>query len=215
MAFEVFDFRKDIRNVLVTPPIRARFLKMKVGQVNAAHTHDLGHEVFIILQGKAEFEIDGHKEVLEPGQMCIALTDESHIVRNVGDEEVIMYLSVTPHIQPTHTYWNEDGTKKPPRFQPSTAYDVPLDTTTSTEELVDRHVTATAELAEIVQQAAQAQAEQGARYKEAIARGDQAAAVAARNAMWEALYPMYKMVYEQADTWNDLASRTAGNEAGA
>ena len=100
MTYKVYDYRKDIVNMLVTPQIRCRFLKMEVGQFNQGHTHDLGHEIFLILQGQAEFNIDGHKEVLGPGQMCIALTDEWHAVRNVGDDEVIMYLSVTPHIQP-------------------------------------------------------------------------------------------------------------------
>ena len=53
--------------------------------LNAGHTHDLGHEIFLILQGRAEFEIDGQSAVLGPGQMCIALTDQYHTVRNVGD----------------------------------------------------------------------------------------------------------------------------------
>jgi len=71
MGFPVYDYRKDIRNILVTPQIRARFLRMEVGQVNQGHTHDLGHEVFLILQGRAEFEIDGQKEVLGPGSSFI------------------------------------------------------------------------------------------------------------------------------------------------
>ena len=109
LPFQVFDYRKDIANMLVTPQIRSRFLKMEVGQFNQSHTHDLGQEIFLVLQGQAEFDIEGHKEVLGPGQMCIALTDEAHTVRNVGDDEVIMYLSVTPHILPTHTYWTAEG----------------------------------------------------------------------------------------------------------
>ena len=31
MGFPVYDFRKDIRNILVTPEIRARFLRMELG----------------------------------------------------------------------------------------------------------------------------------------------------------------------------------------
>ena len=50
MAFQVYDYREDIRNILVTPQIRSRFLKMDVGQVNRSHSHDLGHEIFLILQ---------------------------------------------------------------------------------------------------------------------------------------------------------------------
>ena len=51
MSLKVYDYRSDIVNMLVTPQIRCRFLKMAVGQFNAGHTHDLGHEIFLILQG--------------------------------------------------------------------------------------------------------------------------------------------------------------------
>ena len=212
MPYEVYDFREDIRNILVTPQIRCRFLYMEIGQFNASHTHDLGHEIFLILQGLAEFDIEGHKEVLGPGQMCIALTDEAHSVRNVGDEPVIMYLSVTPHIQPTHTMWHEDGTKKPPRFVPNSAYDVPVDTTTPTEVLADRHLQATETLARTVESTTQTQREQIEAFKAALAAGDKDAARQARDEAWSALYAMYKQVYDLADVWNDLTSRTASDE---
>lgn len=212
MSFEVYDYRTDIRNILVTPQIRSRFLWMEVGQVNRSHTHDLGHEIFLILQGQAEFEIEGEKQVLGPGQMCIALTDEAHIVRNVGDEPVIMYLSVTPHIQPTHTMWTEEGTKEPPMFRPNSVYDVELDRTTPTEELVDRHLQAAETFAETAEATTNAQREQVAAFKQALASGDKEAALKARDAMWAALYTMYKQVYELADVWNDFTSRTADSE---
>ena len=69
MALQVYDYRSDIANLLVTPQIRCRFLKMAVGQFNAGHTHDLGHEIFLILQGRAEFEIAGERAVLGPGEL--------------------------------------------------------------------------------------------------------------------------------------------------
>ena len=103
MGFPVYDYRTDIRNVLVTPQIRSRFLRMEPGQSAQRHSHDLGHEIFLILEGRVEFEIDGETEELGPGQMCIALTDQPHKVRVLGDEPMTMYLSVTPHIHPTHT----------------------------------------------------------------------------------------------------------------
>ena len=212
MSFEVYDYRTDIRNILVTPQIRSRFLRMEVGQVNQSHTHDLGHEIFLILQGLAEFDIEGHKEVLGPGQMCIALTDEAHIVRNVGDEPVIMYLSVTPHIQPTHTTWNDDGTKQPPAFRPNSVYDVPVDRTTPTGELADRHLQAAERLAETVAETTRVQREQMEAFKAALAGGDKAVARKARDAMWAALYTMYRQVYDLADAWNDFTARTAGDE---
>jgi len=212
VGFEVFDYRKDIRNILVTPQIRGRFLRMEVGQVNRGHSHDLGHEIFLILQGRAEFEMNGESHVLEPGQLCVALTDESHIVRNVGDDEVIMYLSVTPHIQPTHTSWTEDGKKKPPRFTPSTAYDVPQDRETPTKTLAERHLQESEALAKAVETSTLVQREQVAAFEQALASGDMEAAMRARNVMWDALYPMFDQVFKLADAWNNLTYRTEDHE---
>src|SRR6187551_2627964 len=93
MSFEVYDYRTTNRNVLITPEIRARLYHMKPGQVDGRHSHDLGHEIFLILEGQAEFTINGATKVLGPGEMCIALADEIHQVRNrLPDKPTIMYL---------------------------------------------------------------------------------------------------------------------------
>ena len=212
MSFQVFDYRKDITNMLVTPQIRSRFLKMEVGQFNQSHTHDLGHEIFLILQGQAEFEIDGHKEVVGPGQLCIALTDEPHTVRNVGDDEVIMYLSVTPHILPTHTSWTEDGEKKPPRFAKSSAYDQEADLSVGAVERADEHLQAVECLLSQMQDTVDVQRKQVAVFKQALADGDEQAALKARDDMWGALYPMFKGVHEMAGVWNEFGHRTVDEE---
>lgn len=212
MDLQVYDYRTDIKNLLVTPQIRSRFLKMAVGQFNEGHTHDLGHEIFLILQGKAEFNIDGRKAVLGPGQMCIALKDEWHSVENVGDEEVIMYLSVTPHIQPTHTRWNEDGTKKPPNFALNTGYDLEPDRTTPTAELVDRCVAAAETFSQSAQTHSATVQKQAAAIKEALAQSDSDAVNQARDAMWDALYEVYTTLADFSDVWNEFGSRTVDTE---
>src|SRR5688572_7333014 len=128
MSFEVYDFREVNRNVLITPEIRARLYHMKPGQVDGRHSHDLGHEVFLILEGLAEFNINGTKKELGPGQMCIALADEIHQVRNLlPDKPTIMYLSVTPHVHPTHTGRTLTDEKVAPHFTPNANYHVEQD----------------------------------------------------------------------------------------
>ena len=207
MGFPVYDYRTDVRNVLVTPQIRSRFLKMEPGQSAQLHSHDLGHEIFLILEGRVEFEIDGETEELGPGQMCIALADQPHTVRVIGDEPMTMYLSVTPHIHPTHTPRSETGERLPHNFSPAQAYDVEPDMQVSVAELVARQIHATELLAELTQTCAAVQQEMGNQLKAAIAEGDADAATAARKAMWEALYPVYKATAELADVWNALAPR--------
>ena len=92
MAFEIFDFRKEehIKNLLVTPHIRSRFLRMQPGAVANLHSHDLGHEIFLILQGRCIFYIAGSEQELCAGQLCVALADEIHQVRAIGDEPMVM-----------------------------------------------------------------------------------------------------------------------------
>ena len=213
MPFTVYDYRTDLTNVLVTPEIRARLYRMKPGQVDARHSHDLGVEVFLILEGKAEFTIEGHTEMLGPGQMCVAIGDEVHQVRNLlPDKPTVMYLSVTPHIQPTHTGRTEEKQKESLRFRPSTAYDVPSDLNTPTEMLLDEHLDAFESLTEATNAAGDVQREQGEAFRQALAAGDREAARQARDALWEGLYPMFKQMYALAGAWNALTYRTAEDE---
>ncbi len=207
MGFPVYDYRTDVRNVLVTPQIRSRFLKMEPGQSAQLHSHDLGHEIFLILEGRVEFEIDGETEELGPGQMCVALADQPHKVRVLGDEPMTMYLSVTPHIHLTHTPRTADGKRLPPNFAPASAYDVQPDMEVTLEELVSRQIDMSQLLVELSIKCADVQNEMGHQLKAAVAEGDTQAAIDARNAMWKAIYPIYKVVSELGEIWNELAPR--------
>ncbi len=207
MGFPVYDYRTDVRNVLVTPQIRSRFLRMEPGQCAQRHSHDLGHEIFLILEGRVEFEIDGEREELGPGQMCVALADQPHTVCVLGDEPVTMYLSVTPHIQPTHTPRSENGERLSQNFMPDRAYDVEPEVEVSVSELVARQICVSKLLEELTQACTAVQQAAGGELKTALAEGDAAAAVAARKAMWEAIFPVYKAVAELGAVWNALAPR--------
>ncbi len=207
MGFPVYDYRTDIKNVLVTPQIRSRFLRMEPGQSAQLHSHDVGHEIFLILEGQAEFEIDGETEELGPGQMCVALVDEPHTVRVLGNQPMTMYLSVTPHIHPTHTPRTKVGERLPHNFAPAQAYDVEPDMQVSISELVARQVHLAQLLAELTKTCAETQQEIGEHLVTAIAEQDTDAAIKARKVMWEAMFPVYRAVSELADVWNTLAPR--------
>ena len=80
------------------------------------------------------------------------------------------------------------------------------------EELIDHHVEVAESLAEAAQACVRVQKEMGAKLKEIHPDGDNRDAVAARKAMWEGVYTMFKKVYEFGDVWNELAPRAAENE---
>lgn len=212
MPIQVFDSKRDSRNILVTPQIRSRFFRYEPGQVGDLHSHDLGHEIFLILQGRAHFKIAGEEAELGPGQLCVALVDEPHQVRNPGSEPMIMYLSVTPHIQPTHTGRNEDGSRHPTRFRPSPAYDVETDTQTPVDTLIDRFVAAAQSAAKAAREAAQRQEVISTQLKLALAAGDEGGAGRAREEMWQGVSQTFKQVYALGDVWNALAPRAGKAE---
>lgn len=211
MAFRVFDSRTDIQNLIIHPDIRARFLQMEPGEENVPHSHDLGAEIFLILEGQAEFVIEGHTEILGPGQLCFADRDEIHTVRCVGDSTMTMYLSVTPHIDPTHTMWEDSGDKAPPRYGGSTSAErAAMDAQTSPPPISDltaAHTSAADEASHAAQAAAEAQRTGAAALEQALADGDQAAAEAVVDDMWSALYRSFSANRELAAAWNALAPR--------
>jgi quercetin dioxygenase-like cupin family protein len=211
VPFDVYDYRTTVRNVVITPEVRSRFMRMEPGTVAPRHSHDLGHEVFLVLEGQAEFEIDGDRAILGPGQMCFAWADQMHQVRVVGDKPMTLYLSVTPHLEPTHTLWDEHGNKLPPRYGTATAAERakqrgPHD---PTEVLADRHVAAAKTLAGAAAANAAVQEAGAAALRRALAAGDSAAAKAALDGMWHQIYLTYKSFQALELSWNELTPRAA------
>ena len=119
-----------------------------------------------------------------------------------------MYLSVTPHILPTHTYWTAEGKKEPPRFADSSSYDQEPDLSVDAGARADEHLQSVEDFVVRVEQTAETQREQVAAFKKAFAEGDREAAFKARDAMWDAMYPMFKAVHDLAGVWNTFAHRT-------
>lgn len=210
---EVFDYRTDVRNVFITPEMRSRIMRMEPGTVSPGHTHDLGHEVFLILEGYAEFTIDGETAILGPGQLCFARADQWHEVRCVGDKPMTMYLSVTPHLEPTHTQWDhEGGNKLPFRYGASTRAEriARTEPPEPTETLLTRHLAASHALADAATANAATQEAIAARLRTATDAGDKTDAKAAIDAMWSSIYTTYKALQEMERAWNELSPAVAG-----
>lgn len=209
MGFTVYDCREDIRNILVTPQIRARFCRLEPGsgELNFGHTHDLGHEIFIILDGRVQFQISGDVNELGPGQMCYALTDEPHSVRVIGDDPALMYLSVTPHIQPTHTFYDDNQNRLPPHFRPSSDYNTQTDDTTPVEDLIDQHIQTARDLVAHAEENLRVQEKRGTALKAALSSDELDQASTHREAMWVPQLELFKQMHRTADLWNTLAPR--------
>jgi mannose-6-phosphate isomerase-like protein (cupin superfamily) len=211
VPFDVYDYRTDVRNVVIMPDIRSRFLRMEPGEVGPRHSHDLGQEVFLILEGECEFEIEGETAVLGPGQMCFAGANEMHQVRTIGDQPMTMYLSVTPHIEPTHTFWNEQGEKLPPRYGGATVNEraASAGPAPAVSELTAKQIVAAKALAAAAAANAAAQETGTAALEQALAAGDMAAAKGAVDSMWSTMLETYRSVQELGAAWNEVAATVA------
>jgi quercetin dioxygenase-like cupin family protein len=213
MALEVFDARTDVRNLFITPEIRSRIMRFEPGEVSHGHTHDLGHEMFVVLDGRAEFTIAGESGVVGAGQVCVARAGEWHEIRTLTDRPMTLYLSVTPHIEPTHTQWDrEGGTRLPYRYGGSTRVErlaggVPP---ASADTLLEWHLAASAALAEAARANAAAQRSTGERLRSALHTGDAARAKSDVDEMWAAFRELYAKLLEAERAWNALAPAVAG-----
>jgi len=209
VTLEYFDYRTDLRNFFISPELRCRFMTIKAGQTTGSHTHDLGHEVFMVMDGQIEFDVAGRKAVLGPGQICVARVDEPHTLRALGDKDATIYLSVTPHIQPTHTQWDEAGQKRPPKYD---SVQDGWQHAPATAELVDRQLAAVRALAEAAQAALAAHERSADALKRAIAAGDPAAARPSVDAMWAGISQTFQRASALADVWNELAPRATTSQ---
>ena len=214
MPLEVFDAHRDVRNLFITPEIRSRIMRFAPGEVSHGHTHDLGHEMFVVLEGQAEFTIAGESAVLGPGQICVARAGEWHEIRTLADAPMTLYLSVTPHIEPTHTQWDrEGGTRLPYRYGGSTraerqAAGPPPD---SANVLLERHVQASQAFSESAAAYAADQQRLARSLATALNANDAAAARATIDEMTAAFQRMYAALQSVERAWNDLAPLVAGD----
>lgn len=203
MSLEYFDYRRDLRNVFISPELRSRFMRIEAGTTTGSHTHDLGHEVFMVMEGRIEFDVGGETAVLGPGQMLVARRDVPHTLTALDDRPAVIYLSVTPHVEPTHTQWDEQGQKRSPR------YGVVTEGWTAGSPPVAEHLAAVKALAEAAaQQAARAEAASTALVN-ALEHEDRAAAKAAVDAMWAQLCQTHRRLTEVDELWNQLAPRVS------
>jgi quercetin dioxygenase-like cupin family protein len=211
MPLEVWDARTDIRNLFITPEIRSRIMRFDAGQVSAGHTHDLGHEMFLVLEGQAEFTIAGQSAVLGPGQACVARAGEWHEIRALDDAPMTLYLSVTPHVEPTHTQWDrEGGSQLPYHYGAATRFER-AETAEPTDVLVERHLAASQALAAAAEDNAAAQVAAATGLRAALAAGDAAQAHAALDRMWASFRGLHDALRSSQTVWNDLAA-AAGRE---
>src|SRR2546421_11428324 len=106
MPIDVYDYRANLSNLVVQPQIRSRFRRVELGPVPEVHSHDLGGETFLVMEGEIEFTVDGERVVCTAGQGIFVPPRTTHAVRALGGRAAGMYLSGSPHVEPAHTFYD-------------------------------------------------------------------------------------------------------------
>jgi mannose-6-phosphate isomerase-like protein (cupin superfamily) len=114
-----FDWRDDpTGTVIATPTVRARFLRrLPSDPPGGFHSHEEsdGIETWVVLEGQVRFEFDDDEVIASPGQSVVAYPREKHRVTCASDEPCVYFLTLTPHREPTHTFYDDQGNRLPTR----------------------------------------------------------------------------------------------------
>jgi len=208
MSIQVYDYRTDIANLVVHPEIRGRFMRMEPAPAGRMHSHDLGGEIFLVLEGQCEFLVEDERVTCGPGQLIYVEPLLKHTLHAVGDAPCIVYLSVTPHVEPTHTQYDETYQELPPRYGTwrGMGHGDPYPTVT-TAQLAERYTEAARRLADL----AQANAEGAERRLQAFATvtttENHPALKEDVDTMWLRLRDVHQQMSTLERDWNALAPR--------
>ncbi len=208
MPIRVYDSRTDIANLVVHPEIRGRFMRMEPGPAGRMHSHDLGGEIFLVLEGQCEFLVEDERVTCGPGQLIYVEPRRKHTLHPVGDEACVIYLSVTPHVEPTHTQYDEEYRQLPPRYGTwrGTGPGDPHPELT-TPELGERYLAAARQLADLARANVDAAENRLQALRVAADANDQSAGKDTMDELWVALRDVLRQVSALEQDWNALAPR--------
>lgn len=94
--------------------VRGGMYYLDHGKVATYHSHDAAAEVFVFLKGECDAKVDGFTERFTAGEVLYVPAEEKHELANVSEGRLEVWLTVTPNVSPSHTFYQElaDGTFK-------------------------------------------------------------------------------------------------------
>ncbi len=94
--------------------VRGGMFYLDEGKIATYHSHDATAETFVFLKGECDAKVDGETEHFSAGEVLYVPAEEKHELANVGNGRLEVWLTVTPNVSPSHTFYDEqpDGTWK-------------------------------------------------------------------------------------------------------
>jgi quercetin dioxygenase-like cupin family protein len=86
-------FRK-VRRALDVTEFGVNAVVLPPGYTSRRHYHDRQQELYLVLRGKIEFDLDGAKQTLGPGGLARVDAPTVRSLRNASDGEDAVYLCV-------------------------------------------------------------------------------------------------------------------------
>ena len=102
-------------NVIATPRMRGGTHRWPPGWVAQAHSHDGADEVFAFLSGTCEITVEGEARVVTAGEFVFVPAEARHTLKNIGDDDLVVFLVVAPNHEPTHTFYDAAGQRTTPK----------------------------------------------------------------------------------------------------
>lgn len=99
----------DGHMLVYTDYVRGGVLNFAPGFVADKHFHQDAEEIFWFFQGTCRVTVPEGAVLAPAGSIVYTAPGEWHIIENVGDEPLLMFLTVTPNIVPSHTFFDANG----------------------------------------------------------------------------------------------------------
>ena len=95
--------------LVYTDYVRGGVLTFAPGFAADKHFHQDADEIFWFFQGTCRVTVSDGVFTVPAGNIIYTAPYEWHIIENVGDEPLLMFLTVTPNIVPSHTFFDANG----------------------------------------------------------------------------------------------------------
>ncbi len=95
--------------LVYTDYVRGGVLTFAPGFAADKHFHQDADEIFWFFQGTCRVTVPEGAFTVPAGTIVYTAPYEWHIIENVGDEPLLMFLTVTPNIVPSHTFFDANG----------------------------------------------------------------------------------------------------------
>ena len=99
----------DGEMLVYTDYIRGGVLNFRPGFTADKHFHQDADELFWFFQGQCRVETPEGLVVAAAGSIIYTAPGEWHIIENAASEPLLMFVTVTPNLVPSHTFFDADG----------------------------------------------------------------------------------------------------------